>query len=88
MRDEVKVIARIDREKKVRLYHVLLDEGITFSEWLRKQIEEYVVKKEAQDSRLKEMIDRRREKRWTDIPNDTVKRTKKPKGKKRKGKGG
>ena len=88
MEDEVKVIARIDRKKKVRLYHVLLDDGVTFSEWLRKQIEEYLVKKEAQDSRLKEMTDRREEKRWTDIPNDTVKKTKKPNGKKRKGKEG
>lgn len=46
MEDEVKVIARIDRKKKVRLYHVLLDERITFSEWLRRNIDAYLAEKE------------------------------------------
>jgi hypothetical protein len=46
MEDEIKVIARMDRKKKVRLYHVLLDEGITFSEWLRRQIDAYLTVKE------------------------------------------
>jgi hypothetical protein len=43
---EVKVIARIDEDKRRRLYHVLLDEGITFSEWLRRQINAYLQEKE------------------------------------------
>jgi hypothetical protein len=43
---EVKVIARIEAEKRRRLYHVLLDEGITFSEWLRRQIDTYLMEKE------------------------------------------
>jgi len=51
MEDEVKVIARMDRKKKVRLYHVLLDEGITFSEWLRRQIDDYLKEKEPKKSR-------------------------------------
>lgn len=28
------------------MYHVLLDEGISFSEWLRRQIEEYLLAQE------------------------------------------
>jgi len=46
MEDEIKVIARMDRKKKVRLYHVLLDEGRTFSAWLRDQIDAYLAEKE------------------------------------------
>ena len=42
---EVKVIARVDKDKRRRLYHVLLDEGITFSEWLRRQIDAYLKEK-------------------------------------------
>ena len=42
----VKVIASIDEDQKRRLYHVLLDEGITFSEWLRRQIDAYLAGKE------------------------------------------
>jgi hypothetical protein len=53
MEDEVKVIARMDRKKKVRLYHVLLDEGITFSEWLRRQIDAYLAEKEPKGKRSK-----------------------------------
>ena len=53
MKDEVKVIARIDRKKKVRLHHILLDEGITFSDWLRRAIDEYVAKKAPKTARKK-----------------------------------
>jgi len=42
----VKVIASIDEDQKRRLYHVLLDEGLTFSDWLRKQIDAYLAEKE------------------------------------------
>ena len=34
MEDETRVIAGMDRKKKIRLDHVLLDEGRTFSAWL------------------------------------------------------
>jgi hypothetical protein len=54
MEDEVKVIARIDRKKKVRLYHVLLDEGITFSKWLRRNIDDYLEEKEPKRRKRKE----------------------------------
>jgi antitoxin component of RelBE/YafQ-DinJ toxin-antitoxin module len=42
----VKVIAGIDEDLKRRLYHVLLDEGITFSDWMRDQVDAYLKKKE------------------------------------------
>jgi len=45
MEDEIKVIARMERKKKVRLSHVLLDEGRTFSAWLRDQIDAYLAEK-------------------------------------------
>ena len=53
MEDEIKVIARMDRKKKVRLYHVLLDEGRTFSAWLRDQIDSYLAEKEPKGKRRK-----------------------------------
>ncbi len=53
MEDEIKVIARMNRKKKIQLYHVLLDEGITFSEWLRRQIDSYLAEKEPKGKRRK-----------------------------------
>jgi hypothetical protein len=53
MEDEIKVIARMDRKKKIRLYHVLLDEGKTFSAWLRDQIDAYLAEKEPKGKRHK-----------------------------------
>lgn len=82
MEDEVKVIARMDRKKKIRLFHVLLDEQISFSAWLRQQIDAYLAEKEPKDTRARVLGDRRREKRWTDIQKATGKP--KPKGRKRK----
>lgn len=49
----VKVIANIDEDQKLRLYHVLLDEKITFSDWLRKQIDAYLEEKEPKRRRRK-----------------------------------
>ena len=46
MEDEIKVIARMDRKKKIRLFHVLLDEQRTFSAWLRDQVDSYLAEKE------------------------------------------
>jgi hypothetical protein len=47
----VKVIARLIGNKKQRLYHVLLDEGITPFDGLRKQIESYRKEKKPKRSR-------------------------------------
>ena len=46
MEDEIRVIARMDRKKKIRLFHVLLDEQRTFSAWLREQVDAYLKEKE------------------------------------------
>jgi hypothetical protein len=46
MEDEIRVIARIDRKKKIRLFHVLPDEERTFSAWLREQVDAYLAEKE------------------------------------------
>jgi len=51
MEDEIKVIARMDRKKKIRLFHILLDEQRTFSAWLRDQIDAYLAEKEPKDKR-------------------------------------
>lgn len=53
MEDEIKVIARMDRKKKIRLYHVLLDEGRTFSAWLRDRVDAYLAEKETKGKRNK-----------------------------------
>lgn len=43
----------MNRKKKIRLFHVLLDEGITFSEWLRQQIDSHLAEKEPKGKRRK-----------------------------------
>ena len=53
MEDEIKVIARMDRKKKIRLFHVLLDEGTTFSAWLRNQVDAYLAEKEPKGKKNK-----------------------------------
>ena len=53
MDDEIKVIARMDRKKKIRLCHLLLDEGTTFSAWLRGQVDAYIEAKEPKAKRRK-----------------------------------
>lgn len=82
MPKEIRVNAVIDPALKKRLYRVLLEEDLTFSDWLRKQIEEYVGKKEPKERRVKEMADRRKEKRWIDTTKNKGKKTKKAKGEK------
>jgi hypothetical protein len=47
MGKQVKVIALIDEEQRKRLYHVLLDEDKSFAEWLRDQIEVYLLDRES-----------------------------------------
>jgi DNA-binding transcriptional ArsR family regulator len=47
VKDEmVRVNVLIGREQKRRLFHVLLDEGQSFSEWTRRQIDAYLKEKE------------------------------------------
>lgn len=53
MEDEIKVIARMDRKKKIRLFHVLLDEQKNFSAWLRDQVDSYLAEKEPKGKRRK-----------------------------------
>jgi len=53
MEDEIMVIARMDRKKKIRLFHVLLDEERTFSAWLRDQIDAYLAEEEPKGKRTK-----------------------------------
>lgn len=43
--ETVRLNADVDAEAARRLRHVLLEERITFAEWLRRQIVEYVEKK-------------------------------------------
>ncbi len=42
----VRVNVLIGREQRRRLFHVLLDEEISFSEWTRRMIEVYLEEKE------------------------------------------
>jgi len=46
MGKQVKVIAEIDEIQKKRLYHILLDQDVSFAEWLRRQIDAYLAEKE------------------------------------------
>lgn len=46
MGKQVKVIAEIDEIQKKRLYHILLDQDVSFAEWLRKQIDAYLAGQE------------------------------------------
>ena len=42
----VRLNAEVDKERRLRLYHALLDDGISFTEWLRRQIDAYLAEKE------------------------------------------
>jgi hypothetical protein len=46
MAKEIRVNAVIDPALKKRLYRVLLEEDLTFSDWLRGQIDAYLAAKE------------------------------------------
>jgi hypothetical protein len=49
----VKVIALVDEEQRRALYHCLLDEDLSFAEWLRRQIDQYLAEKEQKVKRRK-----------------------------------
>ena len=53
MPKEIRVNAVIDPALKKRLYRVLLEEDLTFSDWLRRQIETYLKEKEPKEKRRK-----------------------------------
>jgi len=44
-RGGVRLNADVDVETAKRLKHILVDEEITFADWLRRTIDEYVTKK-------------------------------------------
>jgi hypothetical protein len=44
----------VDEETRRKLYHALLDDGISFTEWLRRQIDAYLAEKEPRGKRRKE----------------------------------
>jgi hypothetical protein len=46
MPKEIRLNAVVDPDLKKRLYRVLLEEDLTFSEWLRRQIDGYLAEKE------------------------------------------
>ena len=54
VKDElVRVNVLIGKEQRRRLFHVLLDEGISFSEWTRQHIGAYLKEKEPKGKRRK-----------------------------------
>ena len=53
MPKEMRVNAVLDPVLKKRLYRVLLEEDLTFSDWLRRQIDTYLAEKEPKGKRRK-----------------------------------
>jgi hypothetical protein len=41
----VRLNAEVDEERRRCLYHALLDDGLSFTEWLRRQIDAYLAEK-------------------------------------------
>lgn len=52
MEKQVKVIALIDEEQRRALYHRLLDENLSFAEWLRRQIYAYLAESEGSEKKM------------------------------------
>ena len=48
-----RIIAAIDPDVKKRLFRVLLEEDLTFSDWLRQQIDSYLKEMEPKMKRRK-----------------------------------
>ena len=53
MGKQVKVIALIDEEQRRAIYHRLLDENLSFAEWLRLSIDAYLAEKKPKGKRRK-----------------------------------
>jgi hypothetical protein len=49
----VRLNAEVDEDRRRRLYHALLDDGLSFAEWLRRQIGAYLAEKEPKGRRRK-----------------------------------
>ena len=49
----VRLNAEVDEDRRRRLYHALLDDGLSFAEWLRRQIDQYLAEKEPKGKRRK-----------------------------------
>jgi len=45
--------ADVPDELRKRLLHALVDEGISFAEWLRRQVDQYLAEKEPKGKRRK-----------------------------------
>ena len=45
--------AEVDEERRRRLYHTLLDDDLSFTEWLRRQIDSFLAEKETNGKRRK-----------------------------------
>jgi hypothetical protein len=58
MEGQARVNAFLDPDLKKRLYRVLLEEDLTFSDWLRRQIDAYLAEKEPKGKRRKGKGDR------------------------------
>lgn len=52
-KETVRVNVLIGKEQRRRLFHVLLDEGQSFSEWTRKQMDAYLAEKVPKGKRRK-----------------------------------
>jgi hypothetical protein len=52
-RGGVRLNADVDVETAKRLKHLLVDEGTTFSDWMRRQIDAYLAAKEPKQKRRK-----------------------------------
>ena len=55
-----KLNALIDDNRVKRLYHVLVDEDLSFTEWLRRQIDRYLEERERQTAKPKGVGKQRR----------------------------
>ena len=58
----VRINAVIDEERKIHLFHALLDDRISFTEWLRRQIDAYLAEKEPKWKKKAKVIRRIRRK--------------------------
>ena len=47
----VRLNAEVDEERRLRLYHALLDDRLSFTEWLRRQIDQYLAEREPKGKR-------------------------------------
>jgi hypothetical protein len=50
---QVRLNSNVEEEQAKRLKHALVDEGISFSDWLRRQIDAYLQEKEPKGKRRK-----------------------------------